>query len=151
MEEEEEEQQQEDLEGDIDTTTTQSLNEALVQPLASLLQHSNPTPDEVVLSDMIRHDLDGFLKRTLTLKELAVVRLKYGLEVTPDAATTVAPQEASLCGRGWNVETIGEVLELSREQVVDLETTALENLRMCFREVYIGAYLDDDQTEEVSL
>jgi RNA polymerase sigma factor (sigma-70 family) len=147
----EEEDQEEDTTGadvDADTTTTQSLNTALVQPLASLLQQSNPTPDEVALSDMIRHDLDGFLKRTLTPKELAVIRLKFGLEVT---STTTGRQETS-CGRGWNVETIGEVMELSKEDVVELETQALEKLRMCFRKDYIGAYLDDDPaTEEVSL
>ena len=141
------------LEEEDDTTTTQSLNTALVQPLASLLQHSNPTPDEVALSDMIRHDLDGFLKRTLTPKELAVIRLKFGLEVTSTStsATTTGRQETS-CGRGWNVETIGEVMELSKEDVIELETQALEKLRLCFRNDYIGAYLDDDPTtEEVSL
>lgn len=136
-----------------ENTTTQSLNTALVQPLASLLQQSNPTPDEVALSDMIRHDLDGFLKRTLTPKELAVIRLKFGLELEENGEGVdgaVVTEETS-CGRGWNVETIGEVMELTREQVVELETNALEKLKACFRQDYIGAYLDDDPTEEVSL
>lgn len=109
----------------------------LVQPLSEALDDANPTPIEIALSDMIRHDIDDFLVRQLSETELNVIRLRFGLE--ENISTELSTEE------------IAGTLGVSFDTVLDLEKQALEKLRTSFEDDYVGAYLDDDHAEEVSV
>ncbi len=107
----------------------------IVQPLSEAVNDENPTPVEIALSDMIRHDIGEFLERQLSDQELKIVRMRFGLEENMEFST---PEMAKALGLEVPV-----LLELERE--------ALRKLRISFEDDYIGAYLDDDHTNEVSL
>ena len=106
----------------------------IVQPLREAVLDENPTPDEIALSDMIRNDIGDFLERTLNEEELIVIRMRFGLEVVDTS-----------------LKAISVNLGKSVNDVQELEYEALKKLRTSFSNDYIGAYLDDDNTEEVSL
>ena len=110
----------------------------MVKPLSEALEDENPTPEEIALSDMIRHDISEFLERQLTYKELKVVRFRFGLE-------------GGLLANEMSTTEIAEAMELDVETILTLEEEALKKLRTSFEDDYIGAYLDDDHTTEVSL
>lgn len=106
----------------------------IVKPLREAVLDENPTPDEIALSDMIRSDFGAFLERTLNDEELKVIRLTFGLEEF-----------------GTTLEAIALDLGKSMDDVKNIELGALDKLRTSFDNDYIAAYLDDDNTEEVSL
>jgi RNA polymerase sigma factor (sigma-70 family) len=106
----------------------------IVKPLSEALLDENPTPDEIALSEMIRNDIGDFLERTLNVEELKVIRMRFGLVEV-----------------GTSLEAIALDLGKSVSDVQDIEHRALIKLRTCFSNDYIGAYLDDDYDEEVSL
>ena len=133
---------------DLMKTRTQSKNKEsedsdsprplqLVQPLSEALDDANPTPIEIALSDMIRHDIDDFLVRQLSETELNIIRLRFGLE--ENISTQLSTEE------------IAASVGVSFDTVLALENQALEKLRTSFEDDYVGAYLDDDHTEEVSV
>jgi len=109
----------------------------IVDPLSHALEDANPTPEEIALSDMIRHDIGDFLERKLTDTELKIIRLRFGLEDNVGSVKTT--------------EEIAEILGLDIPQVIEEEKSALQHLRATFEDDYIGAYLDDDHANEVSL
>jgi RNA polymerase sigma factor (sigma-70 family) len=109
----------------------------IMQPLSQALEDANPTPDEIALSDMIRHDIGDFLERKLSNVELKIVRLRFGLEEN--------------IGSSLSTKEIAETLGLDISQVQEHEESALQHLRATFEDDYIGAYLDDDHANEVSL
>jgi len=109
----------------------------LIQPLNEALDDANPTPDEIALSDMIRHDISEFLVRHLSDVELKVIRLKFGLEKN--------------LGNSLTTEEIASTLGIDCAQVQQIEEDALEKLKASFDDDYIGAYIDDDHANEVSL
>jgi len=115
----------------------EELSNQIVQPLREALQDANPTPVEIALADMIRHDIGEFLERQLTDQELKIVKLRFGL--------------GQNIGSSLSTEQIGGMLELDVFSVLELEQDALKKLRVSFEDDYIGAYLDDDYTAEVSL
>ncbi len=106
----------------------------IVQPLREAVLDENPTPDEIALSDMIRKDIGAFLERTLNEEELMVIRMRFGLEEVDTS-----------------LKAVSVYLGKSVNNVQEIEYEALKKLRMSFSNDYIGAYLDCDNTEEVSL
>jgi RNA polymerase sigma factor (sigma-70 family) len=116
------------------TTSTSTLDEIVKPLLNEAVLDENPTPDEIALSEMIRNDIGDFLERTLNMEELKVIRMKFGLEEV-----------------GISLEDIALDLGISMTDVQNIELEALSKLRTSFSNDYIGAYLDDDNTEEVSL
>lgn len=108
----------------------------IVKPLREAVLDENPTPDEIALSEMIRHDLGDFLERTLNKEELTVVEMRFGL----------GQREGLL-----SLEDIALNLAMSVSDVEEMELMALQKLRTGFSNDYISAYLDCDNTEEVSL
>ncbi len=112
-------------------------HDRMVQPLSQVFDDANPTPVEIALSDMIRHDISDFLERKLSELELKIVRLRFGLEEN--------------MGSSLSTEEIAEALGLDITQVLELEESALQHLRETLEDDYIGAYFDDDHTNEVSL
>lgn len=109
----------------------------LIQPLNEALDDVNPTPDEIALSDMIRHDISDFLVRHLSDVELKVIRLKFGMEKNQ--------------GNSLTTQEIASSLGIDCDQVQQIEQTALAKLKASFEDDYIGAYIDDDHANEVSL
>jgi len=112
-------------------------HDLIVEPLGNFITNKNPTPEDIALVDMIQHDIRDFLDRTLEEKELKIVRLKFGLD-------------PPFVG-GMNSVEIANHSGLDVEVVEEMESTALEKLRLSFSDDYIGAYIDNDYTDEVSL
>lgn len=107
----------------------------IVQPLSEAVNDENPTPIEIALSDMIRHDIGEFLERQLSEQELKIVRMRFGLEENMEFSTV----------------EMAKVLGLEVSVLLEMEREALRKLRISFEDDYIGAYLDDDHANEVSL
>ncbi len=118
---------------DVKVSSSEPLDQ-IVKSLTLAVLEENPTPDEIALSEMIRNDIVDFLQRTLDTVELTVIRMRFGLEEV-----------------GTSLEDIALNLDKTVDDVKDIERNALSKLRTSFSNDYIGAYLDDDNTEEVSL
>lgn len=116
-------------------------HDQIVAPFRNFVADDNPTPDDIALTDMIQHDIREFLDRTLDEKELKVVRMKFDLDGSESAASA----------GGMNLMDIANHLGVEFGEVKETESRALEKLRTSFSNDYIGAYLDDDHAEEVSL
>ncbi len=90
--------------------------------LSELLEDEGPSPEEVVVQRALRRDLDQ-LMADLTPQQQQVLTLRFGLDD----------------GQGLTLARIGEVLNISRERVRQIEREALNKLRK--RKGDIGAYL----------
>lgn len=110
----------------------------IVQPLREALEDANPTPVEIALSDMIKHDIGDFLERQLSELELKVIRMRFGLD-------------KENIGSSLSSDEIAAKLDMEFFKVIEVEENALQKLREKFEDDYIGAYLDDDHAVEVSL
>eukprot|EP00551_Chaetoceros_affinis_P007700 CAMPEP_0203667810 /NCGR_PEP_ID=MMETSP0090-20130426/4566_1 /ASSEMBLY_ACC=CAM_ASM_001088 /TAXON_ID=426623 /ORGANISM="Chaetoceros affinis, Strain CCMP159" /LENGTH=503 /DNA_ID=CAMNT_0050532079 /DNA_START=128 /DNA_END=1639 /DNA_ORIENTATION=+ len=140
-----------------------SVDQEIMNPLTKVVLDENPTPDEIALSEMIRHDICDFLERTLNAEELQVIRMRFGLgllerddEEYDDKNVNVDEKGSSMVvvglGTSSTLEDIAMNLSKSIGEVRDIERGALAKLRTSFSNDYIGAYLDDDDhIEEVSL
>jgi len=109
----------------------------ITQPLSEAWDGVNPTPIEIALSDMIRHDIGDFLVRQLSDMELKVIRVRFGLE--------------NSIGYSMSTEEIAASLDIGYEDVVKAEKDGLAKLRASFEDDYIGAYIDEDDSVEVTL
>jgi len=116
-------------------------HDQIVAPFRNFVADDNPTPEDIALTDMIQHDISEFLDRILDENELKVVRMKFDLDGSASAASA----------GGMNLMDIANYLEIDLGEVKETESRALEKLRTSFSNDYIGAYLDDDHAEEVSL
>lgn len=114
----------------------------LVQNLSEAFNDANPTPAEIALSEMIRHDISEFLTRYLTDKELKIIRLRFGLNTA---------SEAGCSPTGMTNAAIAKAMNMEEGDVIAIQTKALNKLRSNFEKDNIGAYIDDDFAEEVSL
>lgn len=74
----------------------------------------NTGPDNDATSSLLKKDLMKFLDQCLTHKEKAVIILRYGLDDTGEPRT---------------LEEVGEILDITRERVRQLEARALRKLR----------------------
>jgi len=109
----------------------------ITQPLSEAWDHVNPTPIEIALSDMIRHDIGDFLVRQLSDLELKVIRIRFGLE--------------NNIGYSMSTEEIAASLDIGFADVVKSEKDGLAKLRASFEDDYIGVHMDDDHNIEISL
>ncbi len=117
-------------------------HDKVVAPLKEIIADVNSEgPDEFALGDMIRHDVDDFLTKTLDPQELSIIRMRYGLDTS----------NLIIGGKGLSLEMIGQKLGITHQYVSQIEQRALEKLRTSFSNSYIGAYLDDDHSEEVTV
>ena len=71
-------------------------------------------PDQEATDRLLRKDLLNFLDQALFPKEKVVVILRYGLDETGEPRT---------------LEEVGEILDITRERVRQLESRALKKLR----------------------
>jgi len=116
-------------------------HDQIVAPFRNFVAEDNPTPEDIALTDMIQHDIREFLDRILDEKELKVVRMKFDLDGSALAASAGE----------MNLMDIANYLGVEIGEVKEIESRALEKLRTSFSDDYMGAYLDNDHAEEVSL
>lgn len=130
----------------MDATSTASEpgepSSRLVQNLSEALNEANPTPDEIALSEMIRHDISEFLTRYLTEKELKIIRLRFGLNTESEAGSSPI---------GMTNDAIAKTMKMNEDDIIAIQMEALNKLRNNFENDNIGAYIDEDFAEEVSL
>lgn len=92
--------------------------------LGDLLEATSDTPEQRLTRQQLHSDLDALLNE-LSQREAEVIRLRYGL--SDDNPRTLAQ--------------IGEGMQLSRERVRQIETTALHKLRQPGRRSRVHDYL----------
>lgn len=86
---------------------------------------SDKNPEERVLSDLLREDLEKVLSTYLTEREQMVLRLRFGLHD----------------GTPRTLEEVGYVYNVTRERIRQIEAKALEKLRHQTRDSHMQSYL----------
>lgn len=113
-----------ELEGNDEAWVRQ---EQLAGPLQELIPDREPSPDDLVLREMIRNDLSEFLKATLDEQEVKIVRLSFGLEN----------------GKSASVAQIATELGLQASEVSTRLHECLEKLRASYTSRYLDPYDGD--------
>ncbi|WP_281067919.1 RNA polymerase sigma factor, RpoD/SigA family [Anthocerotibacter panamensis] len=93
--------------------------------LGELLESEAQTPEQAVTREALERDIAGLLE-TLNSRERDVLRMRYGL----------------VDGRTYSLSEIGQILDLSRERVRQIETKAFQKLRQPKRRLRIKDYLE---------
>ncbi|BFM38861.1 principal RNA polymerase sigma factor SigA [Synechocystis sp. LKSZ1] len=92
--------------------------------LGDLIEADNMNPEDIVELDLLREDLENVLD-TLSPRERDVLRLRYGLDD----------------GRMKILEEIGQVFNLTRERIRQIESKALRKLRHPNRSSILKEYI----------
>lgn len=108
--------------------------ERIVAPLRDVLTDTEEINNPLSYTHhfLLNEELNEFLSETLSSVELEVIQLRFGLV------------DSKHGGRGWSATDIGERMGMSREEVREVASVALEKLRQ-------AAAADDDAFVEVSL
>eukprot|EP00977_Amphora_coffeiformis_P004483 scaffold965_cov158-Amphora_coffeaeformis.AAC.7 len=115
-----------ELEGDDQAWIQQ---EQIAGPLQDLIPDlDEPSPDDTILTDLIRHDVREFLDNTLNEDEQKVVRMVFGID----------------SGRQVSIKRTAEALGMEEEQVSLLMAGSLQKLRESYNGRYVDSYLDDE-------
>lgn len=94
--------------------------------LADIVENDqDKNPEEKVLSDLLREDLEVVLQNYLTEREQMVLRLRFGLHD----------------GTPRTLEEVGHVYNVTRERIRQIEAKALDKLRLNTKDSSIYAYL----------
>jgi DNA-directed RNA polymerase specialized sigma subunit len=116
-----------ELEGDDEAWV---LQERIAGPLQELIpDNEEPTPDDLALSEMIRHDMSEFLTSTLDPQEVQVVRLSFGLD----------------SGNPLSVSQTAKAISITKPEAAKLLQRGLEKLRASYTSRYVESYLDDEE------
>ena len=102
--------------------------EQIAAPLRDMIPDTQPTPDDLIFQKMIHDDVDDFLVRTLTDRELHVIRMRYGLNN----------------GKAASLSDIGQELGVTASRVKQIEEQAMEKLRSSFTNREVEPYLEDE-------
>jgi RNA polymerase sigma factor (sigma-70 family) len=95
---------------------------------------SDPSPDDLALTDMIRYDVDEFLGTTLNEMESMVIQMRFGLD--------------SDIGIPQTQKEVAVALGLSVKRVRKLQQEALEKLRQAYSDRYVEIADDDHYWED---
>jgi RNA polymerase sigma factor (sigma-70 family) len=95
---------------------------------------SDPSPDDLALTDMIRYDVDEFLGTTLNEMESMVIQMRFGLD--------------SEIGLLQTQKEVAVALGLSVKRVRKLQQEALEKLRQAYSDRYVELADDDHYWED---
>jgi DNA-directed RNA polymerase sigma subunit (sigma70/sigma32) len=116
-----------ELEGDDEAWV---LQERIAGPLQELIpDNEEPTPDDLALSEMIRHDMSEFLTSTLDPQEVQVVRLSFGLD----------------SGNPLSLSQTAKAISITKAEAAKLLQRGLEKLRASYTSRYVESYLDEDE------
>lgn len=102
--------------------------EQIAAPLRDMIPDTQPTPDDLVFQRMIHDDVDDFLVKTLTDRELQVIRMIYGLNN----------------GEATSLSDIGLELGMTASRVKQIEEQAMEKLRSSYTNRDVEPYLEDE-------
>lgn len=97
------------------------------QKLADSIADSGRLPDECAEVAALRDDVQTLLRSTLSDRETAVIRLRFGLDD----------------GRPRTLEEIGKFFSITRERVRQIEARALHKLRQPYRNHKLESYIHD--------
>jgi RNA polymerase primary sigma factor len=108
--------------------------EQIAAPLRDMIPDTQPTPDDLVFQRMIHDDVDDFLVKTLTDRELQIIRLRYGLNN----------------GKATSLSDIGLELGVTASRVKQIEEQAMEKLRSSYTNREVEPYLEDEHETKSS-
>jgi len=114
-------------EGNDDAWIQQEQNAGPLQDL--IPDNQEPSPDDMALAEMIRHDMSEFLTTTLDPTEVRIVRLLFGL----DSGKPLSPSETA------------KQVEMTTEEVLALLNGGLKKLRTSYTNRYVESYLEDGE------
>ncbi len=86
---------------------------------------SSKNPEEKVLADLLREDLEKVLNTYLTEREQMVIRLRFGMHD----------------GMPRTLEEVGHVYNVTRERIRQIESKALEKLRLHTKNSHMASYI----------
>lgn len=111
--------------------------ERTVAPLRDILTDTEEINNPLSYTQhyLLTQELDQFLYETLTHDELEVIQLRFGL------------LDSKYGGKGWSAGQIGERMNMDKEEVVKIASSALEKLR----KAKTGDWEIDDPFIEVTL
>jgi len=111
--------------------------ERTVAPLRDILTDTEEINNPLSYTQhyLLTQELDQFLYETLTHDELEVIQLRFGL------------LDSKYGGKGWSAGQIGERINMDKEEVVKIASSALEKLR----KAKTGDWEIDDPFIEVTL
>ncbi|MFN9189763.1 MAG: sigma-70 family RNA polymerase sigma factor, partial [Pseudanabaena sp.] len=92
--------------------------------LGDFIESEGETPDDQVAKSLLREDLESVLG-TLSPRERDVLRLRYGLDD----------------GRMKTLEEIGQIFNVTRERIRQIEAKALRKLRHPNRNSVLKEYI----------
>ncbi len=92
--------------------------------LGDFIESDGETPEDQVAKNLLREDLEGVLS-TLSARERDVLRLRYGLDD----------------GRMKTLEEIGQIFNVTRERIRQIEAKALRKLRHPNRNSVLKEYI----------
>mmetsp|Transcript_21469 Transcript_21469/g.85392 ORF Transcript_21469/g.85392 Transcript_21469/m.85392 type:complete len:341 (-) Transcript_21469:666-1688(-) len=95
--------------------------------IADVLPDQKALPDECADVGALRTEVASMLRSTLSEREIAVVRMRFGLGD----------------GKARTLEDIGRTFSITRERVRQIEARALNKLRQPYRNHKVGAYVKD--------
>lgn len=98
--------------------------------LDDLIESNGETPEDQVSKSLLREDLESVLG-TLNPRERDVLRLRYGLDD----------------GRMKSLEELGQIFNVTRERIRQIEAKALRKLRHPNRNSILKQYVRSDQLE----
>lgn len=98
-------------------------------PLRDIIPDGGPSPDDIALNELIRHDVGEFLTTTLTPDEVTVVRMSFGL----DAGDPLQ----------WN--EIAESMGVDVTEAKELLSDALGKLRASYKNNYVETFMEEEQ------
>lgn len=103
--------------------------EQIAAPLREIIPDGGPSPDDIALSEMIRHDVGEFLTKTLTPEEVKIVRMCFGLDGY---------------GKPQSISEVAAAMGVQIAEAKESLKTALAKLRTSYRDNYVEAYLEDE-------
>jgi RNA polymerase sigma factor (sigma-70 family) len=116
-----------ELEGDDEAWVHQ---ERSAGPLQAMIPDTQePSPDDLALSEMIRHDMSEFLSKSLDAQEVQVVRLSFGLD----------------SGKSLSSSQIAKTMSISKDHASNLLKGGLKKLQASYLTRYVESYLEDDE------
>jgi RNA polymerase primary sigma factor len=108
--------------------------ESVAAPLRDMIIDKDrfDNPNDVLVEEMIHDDVQEFLKKTLTQRELQVIEMRFGLLNR---------------GKVTSLEDIGTILGISASRAAQIEEQAMEKLKNSYTNRQVETYLEEANSE----